>query len=419
MRSIEALAATCALLARYPERAADPRLICVTTSGAGGALLADHAAERGFVLAGDAIGEWQGEAGAAIAAMDSRGHLRNPLDVGALADWPDLAHIYALLERHGLFGPTVCYAHIAPRPEQDATLLAVLRGRKERTRAPIVVIAPGGLEPALEQQYKDSGIALFHETALGFDVLAAHRAAGAPALFAELLTPSAAARAAADRLAKMQDDALSEADSAEILREFGVPLVESREATTLAQAAAAAESLDYPLVLKAMVPGVVHKNAAGLVITSINNKTELDRAHAALAERTRGKPGVHFLLQPMLPAKFELIVGMSREAQLGHFLVFGLGGVNAELFDQVLLLPIELDVPAMIARIADSRLLLRAADASGRSALDRLQPILAGLQQLILAAGEQIESVDLNPVLVTKNNNLVAVDALIVRRKSR
>ena len=114
----------------------------------------------------------------------ARGHLRNPLDVGALADWPDLARIYPLLERDGLFGPTVCYAHIAPRPEQDATLLAVLRGRKERTRAPIVVIAPGGLEPALEQQYRESGIALFHETALGFDVLAAHRAAGAPASFA-------------------------------------------------------------------------------------------------------------------------------------------------------------------------------------------------------------------------------------------
>jgi acetate---CoA ligase (ADP-forming) len=160
VRSVEALAATCALLARYPERIAEERLICVTTSGAGGALLADHAAERGFVLAGDATGEWQGEAGAAIAAMDSRGHLRNPLDVGALADWPDLARIYALLERDGLFGPTVCYAHIAPRPEQDATLLAVLRGRKDRTRASIVVIAPGGLEPALEQQYKDSGIAL-------------------------------------------------------------------------------------------------------------------------------------------------------------------------------------------------------------------------------------------------------------------
>jgi acyl-CoA synthetase (NDP forming) len=420
VRSVEALAATCALLARYPDRVTDPRLICVTTSGAAGALLADHAAERGFVLAGDAIGEWQGEAGVAIAAMDSRGHLRNPLDVGALADWPDLARIYQLLERDGLLGPTVCYAHIAPRPEQDATLLAVLRGRKERTREPIVVIAPGGLVPALEQQYRESGIALFHETALGFDVLAAHRAAGAPASFAESLTPSAAARAAAVRLANMHGDVLSEADSADILRGLGVPLVESREATTLAQAQAAADALGYPLVLKAMVPGVAHKNAAGLVITSISNKAELERAHAALTERTQGKADVRVLLQPMLPAKFELIVGVSREAQLGHFLVFGLGGVNAELFDQVLLLPIELDVAATTARIARSRLgaLLRTADASGRSPLDRLPPILAGLQQLILAAGDRIESVDLNPVIVTKDNDLLAVDALIVRRTS-
>jgi acetate---CoA ligase (ADP-forming) len=415
VRSVEALAAACALLALYPERIAEERLICVTTSGAGGALLADHAAERGFALAGDAIGEWQGEAGAAIAAMDGRGHLRNPLDVGALADWPDLARIYQLLEHDGLFGPTVCYAHIAPRPEQDATLLAVLRGRKERTRAPIVVIAPGGLEPALEQQYKDSGIALFHETALGVDVLAAHRAAGEPASFAEARTPSDAARAAAAQLANAPDAVLSEADSAVILRQLGVPLVESRKATTMTEAQTAADALGYPVVLKAMVPGVAHKNAAGLVITSISTKPELERAHATLTERTRGKADVRFLLQPMLPAKFELIVGMSREAQLGHFLVFGLGGVNAELFDQALLLPIELDVAAMIARIASSRLsaLLR-----GAGALDRLAPILTGLQQLILAAGEEIESIDLNPVIVTNNNNLVAVDALIVRRRA-
>jgi acyl-CoA synthetase (NDP forming) len=421
VRSVEALAATCALLARYPERIAEERLICVTTSGAGGALLADHAAERGFVLAGDATGEWQGEAGAAIAAMDSRGHLRNPLDVGALADWPDLARIYALLERDGLFGPTVCYAHIAPRPEQDATLLAVLRGRKDRTRASIVVIAPGGLEPALEQQYKDSGIALFHETALGFDVMAAHRAAGAPASFADSLALSPAARAAAAGIASAPEDVLSEADSAEILRELGVPLVESRDATALAQARAAADAAGYPVVLKALVPGIAHKSAAGLVITSISNKTELERAHAALIERTQGKADTHFLLQPMLPAKCELIVGVSREAQLGHFLVFGLGGINAELFDAVLLLPIELDVAAMTARIAASRLggLLRSAGTCKHSALDHLTPILAGLQQLILAAPDRIESIDLNPVIVTKDNDLMAVDALIVRRTSQ
>jgi hypothetical protein len=46
----------------------------------------------------------------------------------------------------------------------------------------------------------------------------------------------------------------------------------------------------------------------------------------------------------------------------------------------------------------------------------RLTPILAGLQQLIRAAGTQIESIDLNPVIVTKEGGLVAVDALIVPR---
>jgi acetate---CoA ligase (ADP-forming) len=353
--------------------------------------------------------------------MDARGHLRNPLDVGVLAEWSDLDRIYELVERDGLFGPTVCYAHIAPRPDQDATLLAVLRRRRQRTPAPILVIAPGGLEPGLEQQYRDCGIVLVHETALGFDALAEHRAAHRPVTLAARSTPSDAAYVATARLAAAPSHVLSEADSADILRCVGVPFVDSREATELTQARAAADGLGYPVVLKSMVPGVAHKATAGLVETAIDGEAGLERAHATLTARTRGKADVRFLLQPMVPAQWELIVGVSREAALGHFLVFGLGGVNAELFDQVMLLPIELDVAAMLARIANSRLgaLLRGSGASGRSALDHLKPILAGLQQLILAAGEEIESIDLNPVIVTDNNDLVAVDALIVRKTLR
>ena len=178
VRSVEALAATCALLAWQPERPADPRLVCITTSGAGGALLADHAAERDLSLAGDATGEWEGEAGAAIARLPARGHLRNPIDAGSLAEWGDLDQIFQILERDGLVGPCAVYAHIAPNPAQDRTLLEMLRLRKQRTRAPIVVIAPGGLEPDLEQQYQDAGFPVFHETALGFDALAGHYVAG-------------------------------------------------------------------------------------------------------------------------------------------------------------------------------------------------------------------------------------------------
>ena len=411
VRSVEALAATCALLARQPERPADPRLVCITTSGAGGALLADHAAERDLSLAGDATGEWEGKAGAAIARLPARGHLRNPIDAGSLAEWGDLDQIFQILERDGLVGPCAVYAHIAPNPAQDRTLLEMLRLRKQRTRAPVVVIAPGGLEPDLEQQYQDAGFPVFHETALGFDALAGHYIAGQVARFVDAEVPSDKARAAAARLAVTGGGVLSEAASAAILRQVGVPMVAGQDATTSAQARAAAEAFGYPVVLKAMVPGVAHKNAAGLVITAIGNVADLDRAHATLAERTQQKSGVTFLLQPMVPAKHELIVGVARQAALGHFLIVGLGGLQAELLDTVLLLPIELEVAVMRARIAGSRL--------GRllgGAIDRLTPILTGLQELIRAAGSQIESIDLNPVIVTQAGDLIAVDALIVCR---
>ena len=411
VRSVEALAATCALLARQPERPADARLVCITTSGAGGALLADYAAERNLPLAGDASGEWEGEAGAAIARLPARGHLRNPIDAGSLAEWGDLDAILQILEIDGLVGPCAVYAHIAPNPAQDRTLLEVLKLRKQRTRAPIVVIAPGGLEPDLEQQYQDAGFPVFHETTLGFDALAAHFAVGKPARFADADAPSESAHAAAARLGQIDAGVLSEAESAEILHLVGVPMVASREAASLAQARAAAEAFGYPVVLKAMVPGVAHKNAARLVITAISNVTGLNRAHAILGERTRGKSGVTFLLQPMVSAKHELIVGVARQASLGHFLIVGLGGVHAELLDTVLLLPIELEVAVMRARIAASR-----PGSVLDNALDRLTPILTGLQELIRAAGAQIESIDLNPVMVSKEGDLVAVDALIVLR---
>jgi len=196
-----------------------------------------------------------------------------------------------------------------------------------------------------------------------------------------------------------------------------VPVVESRAATSLAQARAAAEAFGYPVVLKAMVPGIAHKYAAGLVITSIGDAAELERAHATLMARTRDKIGASLLLQPMVAAKSELIVGVAREGELGHFLVFGLGGLNAELFDQVLALPIGLDVSAMCTRIADSRVgvLLRATDGTLRSVLDQLAALLTALQQLVRAAGDEIRSIDLNPIIVTKENELIAVDALIVR----
>ncbi len=93
VRSVEGLAGGCALLAGRTESSVkgDQRLVCVTTSGAGGALLCDFADEHGFALAGDETGEWSGKAAPIIAKIPARGRIRNPIDMGSLdPGWTEL-----------------------------------------------------------------------------------------------------------------------------------------------------------------------------------------------------------------------------------------------------------------------------------------------------------------------------------------
>ncbi|HEY4775083.1 MAG TPA: acetate--CoA ligase family protein [Xanthobacteraceae bacterium] len=428
VRSVEALAAGCALLAQRSPGACDSdrRVICVTTSGAGGAVLADFAAERGIALAGSPVGEWEGDAGATIARLPARGKIRSPIDLGVLDDWSILSKIYAALEADGLDGPTVAYVHIAPTPDMDEKLVSELAARRQRSPAPIVAVAPGGLGD-LEQAYRAHGIALFRDTALCFDSLACHFATcrTGPAMWARSHAVSPAASKAVARLRALADGRtmLSEVESAEILRMIGVPLVESRSADTLAQARAGAAELGYPLVLKALAGGVAHKNAAGFVITAIGGIAELERAHVQLLSRAKGHElgALTLVLQPMVSAKWELLVGISRQAQLGHFVIFGLGGVDAELLDEVVLVPIDLDVAAMRQQIARHRIGSRLAGTFNRShqcVLDGIMTVVAGLQQLAWAGGDIVDSIDLNPIIVTKDHELVAVDALIVFQRA-
>jgi acetyltransferase len=166
-----------------------------------------------------------------------------------------------------------------------------------------------------------------------------------------------------------------------------------------------------------VVPGIAHKHAMGLVATGIADMAAFHQAHEKLRERmtTMNADGV-LIVQPMLASRLELIVGISREARLGHFLVIGIGGVHAEAFDEVLLLPAVLAREELCRRIAGSRFgrLLASFEAPGRASLrEQLLGVLAALQDLVRASGE-IESAELNPLLVTSDGALLAVDALIV-----
>jgi acetate---CoA ligase (ADP-forming) len=398
--TVEALAGGCALLASKPP-SEDKRVTCVTTSGAGGAILADFAVERGMPLAGKRNGDWEEAIAADIGELTTLGPVRNPIDMGSVGpDWSQLNDLFASLERNGIQGPTLVYAHSAPAPGWDENMADALIARNWRCPAPVIVLAPGGLKPDLEARYTAGGVPVYHDTAACFDSLQCWYRAGAPVI------AGAPPRLPQKVAIVGKSGFLNEAQSAEVLRQAGVPMVRSEAVSFVDEAKAAAAALGYPVVLKALAPGVAHKNQQGLVAVGISDPQALEHEFS----RMRNKVGdVPFLVQPMIASRAELIAGVSHEAPLGHFLVFGLGGIHAEALDQVTLLPIPASRAAIRARLEASAL-------ARVAPLEELARVLEALQALVLDHAQTIESIDVNPLLVAKDG-CIAVDALIVLRK--
>ena len=463
--SVEALAGGCAVLlgrkrsanggAGKSAGARSRALVCIATTGGGSSLLADYSERYGMALAGEAGGAWGGKVADYIAATDTAGLVRNPLDSSTLGGHDRLTPFFQAQESDGFDGPVATYTHMLPNPAMSQLIAKQIVARSQRTGSPGVVIATGGLPAEVEETYRASGVPLFYDISTAFDSLSCHfqtleeergvSGSGTKAAVADL-------SAIGPLLDKPSGTRfLSEWDSAEVLRRAGLPMVESRIVDSLSAALDTAQTLGYPVVLKALAPGVAHKNQMGMVVPGIADANTLRVAYsgleAALELHGFKREAAPFILQPMKASKAELIVGVSWEPPLGHFLVAGLGGVYTEALNESRLFPIPIAAAAMRKRVLETRLgrLLAAIDAgagkvaagngkvdaeSGKvdagssivdanggkavpAVLEGLLASLEALQRLILAHGDRIESIDVNPLLAGPAG-CVAVDALVV-----
>ncbi len=434
VRSIETLAAACTLASdkRALKLDGDIRLIGVSGSGGGCSLMADHAAERGIELAGDGDGAWTGETAKMIAGYSGIGLVRNPIDGGNLHGWEKLPELIAAMERDQFNGPLAGFAHRLPTLAADLSLLGPIVERKKRTGAPAVMISPGGLRPEVQTRYAAEGVPVFSDLAACFDSLRAlYDALGygkehsVVAIPGQPPTPSPEIAAhVKSALAASNGEFLPEIESAEILREAGIPMVESRVVIDADAASAAAGAIGFPVVVKAIAPGIAHKNDAGLVAVGIVNAADARIAFATLTERARAAGAdmatTRIVVQRQFPSRAEIIVGTTYEPGLGHFLVAGLGGVHAELLDSVILLPVSLAPATISKRICATKvgaLLARLSRGTGRDLTAEIVAVLVALQALVTAAPDDIASIDVNPLLIGTEGAL-AVDALIVPRRA-
>jgi acyl-CoA synthetase (NDP forming)/GNAT superfamily N-acetyltransferase len=116
----------------------------------------------------------------------------------------------------------------------------------------------------------------------------------------------------------------------DLLRCYGIPMVEFRRAGDADAAVEAAARLGGHVAIKADVPGLLHKTAAGAVELDLHGDDEVRAAMSRLQAKFAGRmSGV--LVEPMIVGGVETIVGVVQEPVFGPVVVFGLGGVATDV----------------------------------------------------------------------------------------
>jgi len=192
------------------------------------------------------------------------------------------------------------------------------------------------------------------------------------------------------------------ADIATMLWAAGIRFA-AGQLTTVAEAPAAAERFGYPLVAKAVAPGLLHKSDVGGVIVGLESVEDVVEAVAKLEERmlAAGNPIERVLLQREVRGGIEALVGVTTDPTFGPLLVCGLGGVLVELVRDVSfrLTPVtDVDAAEMLDRLRARKLLdgYRGAPPGDRAAL--ISVILR--VSALVAAVPELRELDLNPVKV-------------------
>jgi acetyltransferase len=207
---------------------------------------------------------------------------------------------------------------------------------------------------------------------------------------------------------------IDEATTKRALADYGIPVVgeEVVPASDLTSVRTAATTLGFPVALKILDPAIGHKTEAGGVLLGLSSTKELEDAVEALKKRFGSD--ARLLIQKMVPAGMEWILGVKRTPGFPPAVLCGAGGVLSEFFRDVSirLCPLdEEDAREMVSATRAGKLL----DGwRGSGALDResLVKTLLRLSDLALDNPRLVE-LDVNPFILLTEGGLV-VDALAV-----
>ena len=212
---------------------------------------------------------------------------------------------------------------------------------------------------------------------------------------------------------------MSEALSKQLLTPFGFPFAVEAVVATPSEAANAADEMGYPVVAKLNGDSIAHKTERGLVRLKLADRAAVE--HAAtdlLAMATPDDGEVQLLIAKMIDGSRELIVGMVHDPAFGNTAMLGVGGIFAEVIQDVAFAPMPIDLASAKRMIEALKYQAVLKEFRGEDAVDT-ESLAHAIVALSAACDKhpEIVSIDINPLIVQRDGTLVAVDALVETRE--
>lgn len=389
------------------------RVGVVTVSGGFGVQLCDAAERHGLDVAG--LPE---EARAALRAINPMGSDDNPCDTtaGWLNDMSLITDTFRVMYAGGAYDSVIgSFTMLPDSPTYGEGIKEAIRaGTADFMDRPTVLCMEA--RPEVVRSYEEAGFLVYDDSeraVAALDGLARLREGFERPLPAPVLPDPAPL--------DLPDGPLSEAQARELLGPAGVPFPEAEVVTSATGAAEAAARIGFPVVMKIVSADLPHKTEAGGVVLGVADQDAARLQFTALTTRVAAaRPDARVqgvLVARTAPPGTEVIVGTRNDPVFGPVTMVGTGGVQAELFRDVATRVGAVDRDEARSMIAETRghALLTGFRGLPDADVDALADLLVTVSAFAVAHADQIDTVELNPVIVrTAGQGVLALDALVV-----
>ncbi len=392
------------------------RIGLVTISGGVGAQMADYAIKRGLDVA-----PMPEPAQAQLTENLPFASARNPVDTTAqfFNDLSLAGKNFSLMLEAGKYDIAIAFFTLAAASRYIVDpLVRELEDLRRQFPDRLIILSLLG-PPDVVERYRNAGYLIFEDPCRA--IVAAAAMVGFGKSFAASPLSDPVIPVALPELAPLPARPMSEWESRAVLETAGIPVIAANIAESAAAAEEIASAFGFPVAMKINAAGISHKTEIGGVALNVGTAAEAGGTFEKLMSAARSaRPDADIdgvLVSPMADGGIETILGIQVDPVFGPAVMFGLGGIFAEVFEDTSFRMAPFGREEALEMIDETRgaKLLRGLRGRPPGDVDALARTLVKLSEFAARAGNAIESVDINPFLVfSEGRGALALDCLIV-----